>query len=409
MKRKIWFQHLLGALFAFALSVSTAGCLATGFQMNVASMGRLILCCGIISLLSALLLRFKFGGIAVLSLSALAAVIVWRHGALWEQLQTLLLTVTTQYHVVYNWPAIGRFAAEEVDLALMAVAWWTAVSVSFCVCRRGHILTALPSVALPLVACLIVTNTVPDEIYLYLLILGVSLLLLTDWVRRNDPARSVSLTLRMAIPVAAALALLFTLNPREGYVNQAAKLQKEVVNWFQQLQSLPGNITISGGTEAAITDRLNLRNVGPKNRLDYSVMRVRSPIDGTLYLRGRDYDVYTGTGWEATADRSESFPSGRYSQGQLTITTYGTRNIRYIPYYAADSITLSGGSVDNAENLTRYSYDLASTPTHDISFSDPRYVHVLGLSSGTGDHRRLRRRERAGTGHRQLRPRLRVL
>lgn len=368
MKRKLWLHHLIGAFFAFALSVSTVGCLATGFKLPVTSLGSLFIFCGLLALSSALLFRFKYGGTALLCLSALAGFLLWKMSALPEQLQTQLLAITTEYHLVYGWPALGIYAAEKTDLALLIVGWWTAVSVSFCICRRRHILTALPSVILPLVLCLIVTHTVPDTAYLYLLILFTALLLLTDWVRRSDLRQGIALTLRMALPVAAALALLFSMNPREGYIYRAANLHQDILDWFQQLDF--SGEGIQSGTIAAVSKKLDLRNVGPKNDFSFSVMRVTSPIDGTLYLRGCDYDSYDGIGWEASTERIEKFTAGGSSYGQLTITTYGTRGQLYIPYYATDTIELRGGYAENEDNLTRYSFNLATYPKHSQTVID---------------------------------------
>lgn len=357
MKRNQLLNQLLGMLFSFILSVSSTGCLISGFDLPLASITNLILICAVTSLLAAVLLRFRSGSTLLLTLSVLLSVILWRQGALQEQLQTLVLNISTHYHQIYNWPALGADAANAVDVPLILLAWWTAVGVSFYYSNRCHILAVLPLLILPLTACLIVTHTVPDAVYLYLFILAVALLLLTDWVRRHDSEQNAPLILRMIVPVAASLAILFALNPRDGYINRAAELQKKAVTWFQELQNHSG--TASGVTDTIGSQKLNLKTVGPKNSLSYAIMRVHSPVSGTLYLRGQDYDTYTGTGWEASQDRSETFTSGGNSAGTLTITTYGTRNLLYIPYYATEDIQLNGGRVENEDNLTRYSYELS--------------------------------------------------
>lgn len=372
MKHKLWPHHLLGALFAFALSVSTVGCLLTGFDLNVESAGRLFAGCFGISAVSCILFRFRFGGCMLFFLSAIPWAVFWKQSYFWSQWQTLLLTISDQYHRTYGWPLIGTNAASTMDLPLLVLGGWTAVSVSYCFWRRRTLAAAVPPVALPVVASMIVTTTVPDGFYLYLLILCVALLLLTDWVRRNHPTQSISLTLRMAIPLAAAIGLLFALNPQDSYVNRAAQLQKEMTVWFQKLQDSPQQGL--SGVDTIGFERLSLRSVGPKSNLSYAVMRISSPVDGTVYLRGRDYDVYTGTGWEATQKRAEVFSRGSNSKGTLTITTYGTRNIIYIPYYACDAVTLTGGAAENSDNLTRYSYELSGYPAYEYAFPDPRYV-----------------------------------
>lgn len=374
MKRKIWLKLLLVASFSCMLSVSAVGCLVTGFDLNVSSMGRLLCCCGLLSLFCALLFQFKYGGAVTLCLSALAAILLWKTGTFWEQLQTLTFTITSHYKDIYAWPVLGAKANEDVELVLLALSWWTAVNLSWCISRRKHLIHALPFVILPLVLCLVTTDTVPDVLYLYLLILGVALLLMTDWVRRNDPSQGFILMLRMVLPVAAALGVLFFLNPKDQYVNNAGKLQKEAIAWFQQLQSRHLAVSVGNFSEAAVSQSLNLRNVGPKSRLSYAVMRVTSPISDTLYLRGQDYDEYTGLGWTASSDRSETFTSGEASEGTLTVITYGVRNVLYVPYYAAESTSLNGGCAENAGNLQRYSYDLSRTPAGNTGSFDSAYT-----------------------------------
>lgn len=387
MKRKLWVHHLIGAVFAFALSVSTTGCLISGFELSVDSITGIFIWCGIFSACSAILLRFKYGPFLLLLLSALLALIAWKLGELLEHVQTLLWIITTHYHNIYGWQVLGLEAAAELDLALILVGWWTAVSVSFCYCRRAHIFTALPAVILPLVLCLIVTHTVPDTLYLYLLILGVSLLLLTDWVRRNAPAQGAVLTLRIAVPVALALVLLFGLNPREGYVYRAVNLHQNILNWFQEHNS--SGFTVRAPLDSAANQKLDLRSVGPKSDFSYSVMRVDSPVGGTLYLRGRDYDSYSGTGWEASTERKEEFTTGRNSSGELTITTYGTRSFLYVPYYPIEGITLQGGFVTNEENWSRYSYDLSLYPRNSSVDSVAGTDVVLDQVIGPDDHQYL--------------------
>lgn len=359
MKRKVWANHLMGAVFAFVLSVSAVGNLVTGYDLEVKSLLVLFLWCACCSLISALLFRFKYGGAVLLCLIVLAAPVIWKGGLLWEELQSLCYIISSHYNDVYDWPVIGKSLSDVVSRPLIVLSAWAAFSVSWSFCRRKHISIIIPSLILPLVICLITTDRVPDTIYLYLLILGMALLLVTDWTRRNYPAQGIKLTFRLTIPIATALALLFAANPRDEYVNNAGKYQKEVVSWFQKLQDTTEYISSGVSFESAVSEKLNLRNVGPKSPVPHSVMRVNSPIDGTIYLRGRDYDRYSGTGWESSLNRNEVFTSGTTSSGELIIVTYGVKDVLYVPYYSSNEITLVNGAVDNDENLQRYSYDLA--------------------------------------------------
>lgn len=374
MKHKIWINHLIGAVFAFVLSVSAVGNLVTGYDLEVKSLLLLFLFCAACSFLCALLFRFQFGGALLLFMTALLSWKILKEGILWDQVQSLAYLISSHYHEVYDWPVVGQSLSETVDLPLMVLALWASFSVSWTVCRREHIVFLMPPVILPLLICLVTTDRVPDPVFLYLLILGLSLLLITDWTRWNHPGQGMRLTLRFAIPIAAALALLFAANPRDEYVNNVGKYQKEVVSLLQKLQDTTEYISSSDSFESAVSEKLNLRNVGPKSTIPYAAMRVTSPIGGTVYLRGRDYDKYSGTGWESSVNRTEVFPAGGRSLGELIIVTYGVRNVLYVPYYPGNDMTLVNGAVSNGENLQRYRYSLCQPASGDPNELDYNYT-----------------------------------
>lgn len=177
MKHRIWPNHLMGAIFAFLLSVSAVGALATGFDLAVDSLTVLFLWCACFSFVSSALFYFRYGGSVLLCLTALAVAFLWKDGTLWEQLQALNYILSSLYHEVYAWPVIGSPVTDEFTLLLIVLSAWSSVSVSWAVCRRKHISGVFPPVILPLVLCLITTDYIPDVIYLYLMILGLALLL----------------------------------------------------------------------------------------------------------------------------------------------------------------------------------------------------------------------------------------
>lgn len=376
MKHKIWTHHLISAILAAMLAVSAIGCLVSGHELPVASLVTVYLLCGVFALVSSLLLRFRYGGWGILGLFALALYVLLRKETLCQQTQSLIHILTSYYHDVYAWPVFGSAVAEDVSLPLILWAVVIAVCVNWYVCRRKHILLAFIPAIIPLVLCLITNDRVPSPIYLFLLILGLSLLLLTDWTRDQNPAQGMKLVFRSVIPMGAALALLFCLNPRETYVNHAGEIQKQVVSWFQELQDNTESVVNGTPVATPISDRLSLVSVGPRSRRDYAVMRVNSPIGGKVYLRGRDYDRYTGTGWEATAGRNEVFTAGRGSEGNLSIVTYGVRDVLYTPYYATEKINLTDGALENEDNLQRYSYYVSDAASGNSDAPGDRYTRL---------------------------------
>ena len=376
MKHKIWSQCFVSALFAFVLATCAIGNLITGYELPVDSLWKIYLWCALFAFGSAVLFRFRYGGRIILCLAAFALFILWKRETLWQQTQYLSFLISSHYHDVYDWPVLGNPATKEVSLPLILWAALVAVCVNWYFCRRKHIGVALLPTVIPLVLCLVTIDQVPSAIYLYLMILGLSVLLLTDWTRRKNPVHGMKLILRSILPIAVSLALLFILNPREGYVNNAGKLQKEVVDWFQDLQDTTESVVSGTPVASPVSEKLNLRTVGPKNKISHSVMRVNSPIGGTLYLRGRDYDQYTGTGWEASSERSEKFTSGGTSAGELSIVTYGVRSVLYVPYYVTENVTLVGGAWENDENYQRYSFYLSRTGSTNPGTPSSRYTKL---------------------------------
>ena len=373
MKHKIWSQYFLSALFAFVLSVSAVGNLITGYTLPVDSLCKIYLWCALFAFGSSMLFRFRYGGRIMLCLAAFAIFILWKRETLWQQTQYLSFLISSHYHDVYDWPVLGNPAAKEISLPLILWAALAAVCVNWYICRRKHILLALLPTVIPLVLCLVTTDQVPSAIYLYLMILGLSVLLLSDWTMRRKPIHGMKLILRAILPIAVSLALLFVLNPREGYENKAGELQKEVVNWFQDLQDTTESVISGTPVLSPASEKLNLRTVGPKNKISHSIMRVNSPISGKLYLRGRDYDYYTGTGWEASSERSENFTSGGASVGELSVVTYGVRSVLYVPYYVTEDIMLVGGALENDKNYQRYSFNLSRSGSGNLGTPSSRY------------------------------------
>lgn len=380
MKHKIWSQHLICTLIAGILAVSAIGNLVTGYDLPIKSLWNILLWSAIFAFATSMIFRLRYGGWILLCIASVAGLFLWKIETIWQQIQqqaeSLCYIISYHYHDVYNWPVWGSPAANDVSLPLL---FWTALvttSVNWYICRRKHIVIAIVPTVLPLVLCLLTTDRVPDAVYLYLMILGLAILFISDWTRRKHPAQGMKLVLQSALPIAVALALLFALNPREEYVNNAGKFQKEVVAWVQEFQNTAESVASGTPVTSAVNEKLDLRTVGPKSKISHSVMRVNSTIGGTQYLRGRDYDEYTGTGWEASSERNEEFTSGGSFAGELTIVTYGVRNILYVPYYTTKEIHLMGGALENEENLQRYSYYLSRPGRGNTDAPSSRYTKL---------------------------------
>ena len=401
MKVKKWIPCLLSAVVAFTLAISAVGNLFTGYEMSV-HLWKIFLMSALAALGSAVLFQFRINKKMLLrGASVVLAVVLVKEvfrPYIWRQIQNLSYLITSHYHAAYNWPILGNPGADHVTAPLMFWAMLVAVCVNWHICRQKHIAVAIVPVVMPLALCLMTAFNVPATGYLYLMILGLAVLLITDWSRKKQPEKGMKMLIWSVLPVALALAILFACNPKAEYINHAGKIQKEVVAWFEELREIAEAVINGTPLPSDSVENRNLLAVGPRSRSSRSMMLVNSPVDGVLYLRERDFDVYTGIGWEGT-NREETLTAGAISQGKLTIMTYGVRDVLYVPYYATKGINLVGGVVKNDENTERYSYNFSNAHVKKTPYPDKLYKalpeetsawaiqFVQGITAGAKDDR----------------------
>lgn len=355
---------LTGFFLAWLVAWGVAGGLVTGLKLDVAHLGGLFWFCGGLAAVCALCFRFRWGGLVLAGMLVGTGWLLWRDGRIAQQTLYLLKRLTTLCSNAYGFgvPGFLRKAGDpgSLGLAVAVLAAFPAIGISRTVCRRSSLAAALLAGILPMGLCFLVTDTVPDEKYLYLWMLGLTLLLLTNGVRNADAGQGITLTTLAAVPVALALAMLFWLVPREGYDQHPKQLQERIVNWVREMPQLWEDTSDRLGealSGAAQPSEVNLRTLGPRLKKTYPVMEVTAPESGALYLRGQDYDLYDGLGWTATRRRSESFFAvGMTSPGNVTVSTRRVRDVIYLPYYPDNGVTLVGGQLDNSGNLKEYSF-----------------------------------------------------
>ena len=379
MKHKMWIHQLISALFAFVLAFSSVGNLITGHDLPVMAMWKIGLWCAVAAITVAVLFQVPHGGKILVGLAALGVfglcVAELFRPYLFKQIETLLYWLTSHYHAVYNWPLIGTDSVTNVSVPLVIWAILVAFCVNWYMGKHKHIAVAIVPTVLPLVLCLLTADKVPHAAYLCLMIAGLAILLITDWSRKTQPDQGMRLILWMSVPIILAIAVLFACNPKEKYVNYAGKIQKELSSWFEEARKAAISV-IKGQPIDDSKNKINLRDISAKNKSTRSVMIVNSPIEGTIYLRERDYDLYNGVSWEATQERTEKFTPGGTSVGTLTILTYSTRNHLFVPYYATSNVELVGGALENTEDLQQYSYTISQKAARRTGVPDSRYTKL---------------------------------
>lgn len=363
MKHERWLTFLCGTLLAFLLSFSCTFCIATGFHLHtdgLVDLRQLALWCAFLSLFCSACDTFRFGGVFVFAVLAAVGAYLWFYGALEQSVEALCETITTRYHNGYRW-GILRWSGADLQvvdrtMALQLIGSVVAMVTAWTVCRKRLTIWAVLVGLLPLLSCTILTTTVPAKAALFLWLTAIALLLLTQTVRCRNVRQGNKLTLFATLPVVLVVALLFFLVPQEGYTGE-----KRADLLLQKVNAILG---LTGSTTTGIdtSDNVDLRKVGRMTQRPTPVMDVTVTSSGTYYLRGRAYDVYTGTEWKDSGmGATLTWPiSGSY-RGTVTIETREEEKFLYLPYYTNSMLEqIIGNSLQNKSKGTEYSFDCYS-------------------------------------------------
>lgn len=360
MKLERWGRAFLSSALAFCVSLGSVGCLITAFDLSLASYPTLVLTCLSASVLCGLVLSGKRGGVALLLLAGLLLGYLWRRGEAVQQLGQLLYRISYIYDRAYHWGylklADSAWDAGVADLPLAVLGCGIAATVAWEICRGKSGMVAIILAVLPLCACLVVTDTIPDEGYLFLLLLGLIELLLTARVRQHNRVQGCRLLFMTLLPTAAALGLLFWMVPQAGYVSHAEQIRNTLLNYVRQAPDAVSSIaeTAVQTAQSQEPESVNLSSLGSRTPSTSAVMKVTADTGGTLYLRGRDYDVYDGTGWTSTVHRTEKFTAPGIDLGLVTVETLSTFQQIYLPYYPEENLSLVGGRLENTGLYQQY-------------------------------------------------------
>lgn len=347
-------------MLAFALTLGGIGCMATGFGWETPL--TVVACaCAVGAVLGAVCGVFRRGALPA-GLIALLCGYLWYKGPLESSLEYLLYRMSVQYNSGYGcgllyWGDVPTGGNMILTLCLYGAL---AASLLSWFLVKGWI-PVLPGLLalLPVLASLVLIDTVPKEIWLFVLLLALCLILLTQSARGKESNHSGRLTALLLVPVAAALAALFLLVPQDGYnrQNDAQVLEDWVMQWFESpVEEVVQEVFAPSSTA---DERVNLRSVGPKKHQMNVVMEITAQETGTLYLRGQVYDRYDGLSWSSTvaSDIPEQFAVSSHTM-ELTVKTRYTQKLLYLPYVSY--YPLSGGMVENTARWKQYAVTYAS-------------------------------------------------
>ena len=345
MKRDKFFTLCWAAVLSFLLGLGSVGALVTGLELP-ADITALLWWCGALSILTALFSGSRWGMTAGLCVGAIALA----SPDLWTQLKTLGAAVALRLQLGYGIPTPGFLQGELSDSVLAALCVLSGIimlTAGYGIHSQKSCLPAVLLSLIPLAGCITVIDTVPDTPWLFHWGLGLVLLLLTQGVRRRSHPQANRLTSLLALPTIGVLALLFLLIPRDA-------------QWTLPLPELFSG-TSQGSTAAPPKEQVDLTDLGPQSQSRTQIMEVTADFSGPLYLRCRDYDEYTGTGWNSTKHRSEVLygfsPTWHIKNGRVEIKVSSPQELYVIPAYTQEAQSVSNGMVENPDQRTVYGFD----------------------------------------------------
>lgn len=342
---------LRSALTPTALSLGlcfgSMGVLIGGFSLTPENIGALALLWLAVPVVYGLVCHRRHGPAVLLCLAAACLGYLLEQGRVVQQAAALVEILSQRFDDAYGWGVLRFPGRREGGIDGALGLWGCILSAAVCrsVYRRKS--AAVPVVlawVFPGLAGLLPEPACPDWAVFLLLFSG-AVLLLTGSVRRESPPQAASLTARITLPVLGMLAAVFLLNPADTYVNHAEPVWDALAEagsllaekWV--LPELPRQVDLS-----------RLAGVEPAQR---PVMCVTAEQSGPLYLRGRDYDVYSGDGWASTPRRQEQ-TGGWDPAERVTISTFSVEDVLYLPYYPSGDLVLEGGRVPNTAGSRGY-------------------------------------------------------
>ncbi len=386
---------IFAAVLGVMIAVSSVGCLISGFDLKIEQVPMIVMVAGLFAVIGAVGFSYRYGGFAVLGILGMASLFFWNGGEAQTQTQAIITRISYTYDQAYQWGVVrfpGGWYGVKADLPMVIAASIIALLVTWVICRRRPSIFALVAAFLPLGLCLVVTDTTPNGVCLFFLLVGMLIVLLTGAARRRDPARSHVMTLMSAVAVTAAVAVLFAAVPQSGYRNPFASIQNQI------LEALGFEGYGTGGSGGEI-DGVDLKGLGSRFFLQYPVLTVTAPEDGTVYLREQDFNIYTGYSWESDEERDDAvarMPFGDDVETQtLSIETRWYRRALLVPYYVSGLVRLSDGVAPNTDQVQSYSWPLVALDENwkeqipneafgaDVGSTmiDPKYYHALPVET----------------------------
>ena len=337
---------LFSVLIAACVSFGGVCCVTTAFKLSADLSLILLFCIGFAAVTTYLMWGSRNGAVLFgLALAGVLALIYLVRPA-WSSLKAVCYRLAYTYDTAYGFGLTDGWEPPAADVSflpgLCVFAGFVVLAQVWTIVRRHNSVLAVICALLPLITCLVVTDTVPAAWAIFLLLTPLVLLILTQTVRRRDERDGNRLTALLLVPCCLLNLLLLRAVPREDYKVNTGSVSQILSDWFWELPFMPekpGNITIVPVPSVLPNVEVNLDEIGRNFQSDLPVMYVEAEISGPLYLRGQAYDVYTGSRWQVRKDLEGSklgWPTKNMQAMQtvnVNVQAMGMRSIRFFPYY----------------------------------------------------------------------------
>ena len=358
MKRNDLLSALLDFVLACAMTVVGLGMLITAFDLQV-DMTVTVITTAIFAAVSVLCCRLRWGGVLLLLVLAGSGYVFYD-----QDIQSNFFSMCNHIMLIYDqgydWGIIEsllEYEQRDLTLTFQALSACCAVISAVGLSKCIHSMAAM-AVILPVIPCVVVTDTVPDASYLLMAIVLLCLLGVTHYARRIDARQANRLTALLMIPLLLTGIFLFQWTPQNQYVipengpGMQAFVEKLAEYFpFLSIEVVPQD-TIQPGA-------VDLGNLGPRQTSNRKELEVIVSRSGLVYLRRSSYMHYTGKAWD-TDDQDISIvrPGTGYLEDKsrsIQIKVLESLSIRYVPYYPPEGMNLYNGAVLN-NNQDSYNY-----------------------------------------------------
>jgi len=381
MRGSRWIACLESFFLSFLLSFCACMCIPSAFRIPV-EIGTLAAVCIGASAVFSVCFTLHLGLVPPILLAFSAG---YFSRFLLPGIEGLLLRLSRFYDMAYGcgwfyWSQTPPYDA-DVTPAILAVGGLLCLIVTWTMCRQKRAWGAVLLSVLPLCACLVVTDTVPDIGYLFGLLLGLGILILSHTVRRQNMSQGNRLTALAVLPVFLALLLLFGAIPQNSYRGQ--QRADALLHWVQGISE--------EGVSSPVVEKVQLDRTGQLLQLHTPVMNISCDEDTTLYLYQQGYGLYDGKSWfnRTCADRYRWMDWDAFvSAGKVRISTRELHVMQFVPYHADPdtsdlSFNVQNGLYENKELLYSYEYDLLRLK--DSALSAPVQTLPGGLQFPVGE------------------------